>query len=61
MVAAFILFVSIFVKKMIIYIALVPAWMGVIATANNQYIDATAGVVLIYAILSAFLKHREVV
>ena len=60
MVAAFLLFVSIFVKKMIIFIALVPAWMGVIYYANNWYIDAAAGCVLIYAIISAFLKRREV-
>lgn len=42
---------AVFFKKLILYIALVPLWIGVIATAGNIYIDSAAGCVLLFAII----------
>lgn len=45
------LLAAVFFKKLLLYIALVPLWIGVIATAGNIYIDSAAGIVLLFAII----------
>lgn len=57
-VACFLLLVSIFLKKMLIYIALFLAWLMVIVTVNNMYLDGIAGIVMIFAVVQ-FLKARK--
>jgi len=57
-VACFLLLISIFLKKMLIYIALFMAWLMVIVTVDNMYLDGIAGVVMIFAVVQ-FLKARK--
>lgn len=56
--AGFLLLVSIFIKNMILNLALFLAWFWVIVTVNDGYIDGIAGVVMLYAVLN-FLKLRK--
>lgn len=50
--ALLLLFAAVFFKKLFLYLALIPLWFGVIATAGNIWIESAAGIVLLFAILS---------
>lgn len=53
--AMLMLLAAVFFQKLLLYLALIPLWMGVIATAGNVYIDSAAGIVLLFAILG--IRH----
>lgn len=57
-VAMFLLFISIFINKMLMMVVLFVAWFMVIPTINNAWVDGTAGIIMIYAVLN-FLKLRK--
>lgn len=56
------LFISIFIKKMFLYLTLIPAWLGVIVLSRPYegaaYIQSSAGIVIIYAIAQVFRIRR---
>lgn len=57
-VACFLLFMTIFLKKMLLYIALAFAWLMVILTCNNVYLDGVAGIVMLFSIIQ-IVKIRK--
>ena len=52
------LVVSIFLPKLLIFIALVPAWWGVMVTVTDPWIQNSGAVVMLYAIIRVVMIHR---
>jgi hypothetical protein len=63
--AGFVLFLTIFIKKFMIYVMLLPLWFGVIILSSkqgmedSQYIQGAAGLVIIYAVIGAWLSLKK--
>lgn len=63
-VACFLLFLSFFIRKAAVFAMMIPAWFGVIILSEPQfekaqYIQAVAGIAIIFAIIKIFQTRRE--